>query len=329
MRSHLQWQCCKLSLTVLLFLSACGIFIILHKQHKSWNDTTQNNSFRSALLDEGGLATFESCHKLALPQPAHLIPLSQAAYDFDVGTVFNVLLAKIQTQPAVILALPRWFVVRAKDRINEETGLISEIGNSRQTLKRAQESSPANGIFIDVGGWVGDSSFPSAANGIDTYVFEPVRGNTNLMHVSLTANECHLSKHLRIVNAAAGDYDGNTTIYVTYRSDNSALSKAHATLNVGRDPRDNEEAVQVVKLDTFFPPGTRVQNLKIDVQGYELNTLRGAERILRENKGRIKVRFEYDKKLLRAAGTEPTELIQFMETIGYRGNASGENVDMQ
>ena len=32
---------------------------------------------------------------------------------------------------------------------------------------------------------------------------------------------------------------------------------------------------------------------RINVQGYELLVLKGAERILRENKGRIRLRFEY------------------------------------
>ena len=79
---------------------------------------------------------------------------------------------------------------------------------------------------------------------------------------------------------------------MTARADNAAATKRQAVQYVGESVDDFEQDVEMIKLDSFFPPGTKAQNLKIDVQGNELYVLRGAERLLKENKGRLRVRFE-------------------------------------
>jgi len=106
-------------------------------------------------------------------------------------------------------------------------------------------------------------------------------------------------------------------IYVTDRTDNAAYGKDAATKNVGVSKNDFEQPVSMVKLDTFFPKGTKIQNLKIDVQGFELQVLKGSKRILTENKGRLRVRFEFDEGLLKKAGTEPNDVLEFMKSCGY------------
>jgi FkbM family methyltransferase len=70
----------------------------------------------------------------------------------------------------------------------------------------------------------------------------------------------------------------NQSIYVTSRSDNAAATKDQATKNVGIHDQDFEQPVEMVALDSFFPSGTKVQNLKIDVQGFELQVLHMAQR---------------------------------------------------
>lgn len=99
----------------------------------------------------------------------------------------------------------------------------------------------------------GDTSIPTAAFGMDTYVFEPVRNNTNMMHFARNANGCHISEHLTIINAMVGDHNSaNELVYVTGRAENAAATKA-----VSRE--DFEQPVEMITLDTFFPPWTKVQ----------------------------------------------------------------------
>ena len=97
----------------------------------------------------------------------------------------------------------------------------------------------------------------------------------------------------------------------------------------GESVDDFEQDVEMIKLDSFFPPGTKAQNLKIDVQGNELYVLRGAERLLKENKGRLKVRFEYVEALLRASNTDPQELVHYMTSLGYKVISKGADIDME
>eukprot|EP00563_Minutocellus_polymorphus_P006569 CAMPEP_0181036572 /NCGR_PEP_ID=MMETSP1070-20121207/8934_1 /TAXON_ID=265543 /ORGANISM="Minutocellus polymorphus, Strain NH13" /LENGTH=328 /DNA_ID=CAMNT_0023114219 /DNA_START=66 /DNA_END=1052 /DNA_ORIENTATION=+ len=268
------------------------------------------------------------CKRLGLPQPATSIPLSPGAYEMDRGVISNFVMGVLDKDihPPLHIALPRFF----SDRINDKTGRFANAGNSDHTYQRAASSKAEDGIFIDVGGWVGDSSLPSAALGIDTYVFEPVRSNANHIHYSLLANDCSVSEHLTIVNALVGDKNSaSESVYVTsLRGDNAAANKNQATMNVGESGGDFEQPVEMITLDSFFPAGTKVQNLKIDVQGFELHVLRGAERVLRENKGILHLRFEYTEKLLKAAGTNPQDIFDFMGGIGYQVIKSGGDVDM-
>ena len=151
-----------------------------------------------------------------------------------------------------------------------------------------------------------------------------------MIHFAISANDCHISEHLTVVNAMVGEENhANQSIYVTSRSDNAAATKDQATKNVGINDQDFEQPVEMVALDSFFPSGTKVQNLKIDVQGFELQVLHGAKRILEENKGRLHLRFEYDKGLIEAAGNNPDEIIAFVEKVmGYsRVREDGSDLD--
>jgi hypothetical protein len=71
--------------------------------------------------------------------------------------------------------------------------------------------------------------------------------------------------------------------------------------------------VEVVSFDSLLP-GVRPDFIKVDVQGWELNVLRGMERTLKESDALIYLEFWPDG--LRRAGDAPAELFSFVRGLG-------------
>ena len=74
-------------------------------------------------------------------------------------------------------------------------------------------------------------------------------------------------------------------------------------------------SIQTVALDDYFRPGQRVDFIKMDIQGYELHALRGAQRVIRENPG-LKLLLELWPYALRQAGGSWKELVSMLESHG-------------
>ena len=66
--------------------------------------------------------------------------------------------------------------------------------------------------------------------------------------------------------------------------------------------------IEMVALDDYFKPGQRVDLIKMDVQGYELHVLRGADRVLADNPT-ANLLLELWPYGLKQAGTNWIELI--------------------
>jgi FkbM family methyltransferase len=115
--------------------------------------------------------------------------------------------------------------------------------------------------------------------------------------------------NVRLSHAAVGERSGRSHLYL---SDN--LNVDHRAYPPEGDSREIVP-MDVIALDDYFIAGDRVDLIKLDVQGYELHVLRGADRVLQENRA-IKLILELWPYGLRQAATPWPDLIAALEKKG-------------
>lgn len=122
------------------------------------------------------------------------------------------------------------------------------------------------------------------------------------------------------LHAAASDTTGTCTLYVS-----SSLNVDHQTYDSG----ESRQAVSVpaYRIDDLVPPGSRVDFIKMDIQGAEPIAMRGAERVLADNPG-IVLLFEFWPYGIRRSGHDPEEFLDRMRESGFRLHAIPEGQSM-
>lgn len=162
-------------------------------------------------------------------------------------------------------------------------------------------------IVADIGANIGIyTRMFSALTGATGHVhaFEPAPANFEKLEATVSG-----LSNVSLQHAAVGAASGTTRLYVS-----SELNVDHRTFDSG-DGRVSID-VPLVKLDDYFSPGQRVDFIKIDVQGYELSVLQGAERVLRENRD-VRVFMEFWPYGLSKASVNPSELTRFLSMLNF------------
>jgi FkbM family methyltransferase len=74
--------------------------------------------------------------------------------------------------------------------------------------------------------------------------------------------------------------------------------------------------IRFVALDDYFSPGSRVDMIKMDIQGFEFAALQGAMRVLNENRS-LMLFLEFWPYGLQAAGTGADELLGLLRNLQF------------
>jgi len=112
--------------------------------------------------------------------------------------------------------------------------------------------------------------------------------------------------NVRVCRAAVGEYTGKSTLYLSDK-----LNVDHRSYITEGDSRDSVP-IDNVALDDYFKPGQRVDLIKMDIQGYEVHALRGAQRVVQENPD-INLLLEFWPSGLEQAGVRWEELIEMLQ----------------
>jgi FkbM family methyltransferase len=169
---------------------------------------------------------------------------------------------------------------------------------------------------VDVGAHIGFFTLQmAAAVGPEghVYAFEPLDANADLLERSLAENR--FADRVTFQRAAVGDATGTATL--TFPTETLNSGGAYL-LREGTAPLagNQKKSVPVVALDAL-PLRRPVRFIKMDVEGAEPQVVRGAERLLREDRPVILSEL-HPTQLDRASGTTADAFLAQMKALGYR-----------
>lgn len=168
-----------------------------------------------------------------------------------------------------------------------ENGGIFPMHHIHRSISLAKMLPEQDFLIVDIGGGIGASVilyrkyFP--ANRI--MVFEPISENYNAIRSRINGLQ-----NIEVINKALGNENSFVPINIANRITSSSLlplsadpgSEAFSEKNLGKS---RDEKIEVVRLDDFLSKNSRdIGVMKIDVQGYEMNVLKGAEKTLERTK---------------------------------------------
>lgn len=171
-----------------------------------------------------------------------------------------------------------------------------------------------NMVFLDIGSNIGYYSlFVSSLlkNTGEVYAFEPITSLFNQINESIKLNGF---TNIKALQTALGNEKAEKEIYLRDENMGGSSLIDYKDLNIVRV--SSIEKIMVDKLDSVLPKNTKVDLIKIDVEGYELEALQGAKKILEAQHPVIFMEFspvfyEQDRK------GKTQEMITFLEELNY------------
>lgn len=183
----------------------------------------------------------------------------------------------------------------------------------REQSRLIQRLARSGSVVVDIGANIGYFTVIMAeavGNHGAVLAFEPDAQNLNLMRWAICRSGF---KNVTVIPAAVGEQSGNTLLYV-----NPDHPGDHRIYPVAA--HRNCQEVPLWSLDDYLERTDQSRELsviKIDVQGAELQVLRGMTKTLGRYPS-VQLLLEFDPQILRQAGADPREVVSFVEAFGFR-----------
>ena len=156
----------------------------------------------------------------------------------------------------------------------------------------------AGGLFVDVGANVGTYTIWAAELGAEVIALEPAQDTFGLLLENIALNGYQVTA----VRAAAGDHCG----IARFTADLDAANCLAA---------DGPVQAELTTIDSLVGDG-RVAGMKVDVEGFEIDVLRGCARALGEHRIGL-IQLEWNEKSIAAVGADRRPVAQLLAGYGY------------
>lgn len=174
---------------------------------------------------------------------------------------------------------------------------------------------PSGGTFIDVGAHMGHCSLMAAILVGPSGRVIAIEANPEMVE-QLRRNIHASSATINVQSMACSDSETLVDLYVAPHANSGSSSFSAHNASLGGSSQKGY-CIQARPLDAILDElkVSRVDVLKIDVEGAELKVLRGAKGTLTRHRPVLIV--ELDDQLLRAMGTSSSEICNVLASYGY------------
>lgn len=184
-----------------------------------------------------------------------------------------------------------------------ETGTY-EKGTIQLLEKYLQKGS----AFLDIGANIGLMSVIASkqvgTNGI-VYAVEANPKTVPILQANIDLNNC---KNVEVIPIALSDTSGTAVLF-----ENWEVNRGGASL-ISQSKEEQGLEVKMERLDDLFDENTTVQLVKIDVEGFEPQVIRGGMNWFRKQQPVFII--EVSEKREKEAGPSPVEIMELVQTIG-------------
>ena len=174
-------------------------------------------------------------------------------------------------------------------------------------------------VVVDIGANVGYYALQEARIVRSVIAIEPTPASYHALRRNVMVNDY---RNVMTYQLAAGDHVGEIGLAVSRACNWNSIAETGGDITV-----------VMMTLDSFLRD-MKVDFVRMDVEGYEMNILKGMENILKEQKPRMFLEVHRDK--LRDYGSSQRELMEYLAQFGYsiekafvmgRDGVSGQKIE--